>query len=80
MPLTDTPIRSSRPGPKPVKLFDERGLFLIITPAGGKWCRFRYRFDGKEKLLSLGIYPDIPLAIRTLKDEETGKTRKIKGA
>ena len=42
-------------------MFDERGLFLIVTPAGGKWWRFRYKFDGKEKLLSLGVYPDVGL-------------------
>ncbi|MEP6879041.1 MAG: Arm DNA-binding domain-containing protein [Nitrosospira sp.] len=53
MPLTDTAIRNTKPGPKPVKLFDERGLFLIVSPAGGKWWRFRYKFGGKEKLLSL---------------------------
>jgi integrase len=80
MPLTDTAIRNAKPGNKPVKLFDERGLFLIVTPSGGKWWRFRYKFDGKEKLLSLGVYPDVPLASRVIKDEETGKTRKIKGA
>jgi integrase len=80
MPLTDTAIRNAKPGPKPAKLFDERGLFLIITPTGGKWWRFRYKFEGKEKLLSLGTYPDIPLASRTQKDEETGKPRKVKGA
>ncbi|PTQ79821.1 integrase [Nitrosospira multiformis] len=80
MPLTDTAIRNAKPGAKPVKLFDERGLFLIVTPSGGKWWRFRYKFDGKEKLLSLGVYPDVPLASRVIKDEETGKTRKIKGA
>lgn len=80
MPLTDTAIRNAKPGAKPAKLFDERGLFLLVTPAGGKWWRFRYKFDGKEKLLSLGIYPDVPLASRIVKDEETGKTRKIKGA
>lgn len=80
MPLTDTAIRNAKPGIKPVKLFDERGLFLIVTPSGGKWWRFRYKFDGKEKLLSLGIYPDVPLASRVVKDEEMGKTRKIKGA
>jgi hypothetical protein len=73
MSLTNTAIVNAKPGPKPFKLFDERGLFLLVTPAGGKWWRFRYKFDGKEKLLSLGIYPDIPLACRTLKDEETGK-------
>jgi integrase len=61
MPLTDTAIRNAKPGAKPVKLFDERGLFLLVTPAGGKWWRLKYRFEGKEKLLSLGIYPDVSL-------------------
>lgn len=61
MPLTDTAIRTAKPGAKPAKLFDERGLFLIVTPAGGKWWRLKYRFEGKEKLLSLGTYPDVTL-------------------
>lgn len=61
MPLSDTAIRNAKPGAKPAKLFDERGLFLIVTPAGGKWWRFRYKFDNKEKLLSLGVYPDVGL-------------------
>jgi hypothetical protein len=54
MPLTDTTVRNAKPGAKPVKLYDERGLFPIVTPAGGKWWRFRYNFEGKEKLLSFG--------------------------
>lgn len=61
MPLTDITIRNAKPGPKPVKLFDERGMFLLVTPAGGKWWRLKYRYDGKEKLLSLGVYPDVGL-------------------
>jgi integrase len=61
MPLTDTSIRNAKPGEKPIKLFDERGLFLLVTPTGGKWWRFRFMFDGKEKLLSLGVYPDVSL-------------------
>ena len=61
MPLTDTAIRNAKPGAKPAKLFDERGLFLLVTPAGGKWWRLKYRFDNKEKLLSLGTYPDVSL-------------------
>ena len=61
MSLTDTLIRNAKPGTKPIKLFDERGLFLLVTPTGGKWWRFRYMFDGKEKLLSLGVYPDVSL-------------------
>src|SRR5262249_13912252 len=40
---------------------DERGLFLLLAPSGGRWWRFRYSFAGKEKLLSLGTYPDVSL-------------------
>lgn len=70
MPLTDTTIRNTKPGEKPSKLFDERGLFLLITPSGGKWWRFKYRFDNKEKLLSLGVYPEVGLkAARERRDE-----------
>jgi integrase len=70
MPLTDTAIRNVKPSDKPVKVFDERGLFLLVTPAGGKWWRLRYKYDGKEKLLSLGTYPDTSLKdARTRRDD-----------
>jgi integrase len=59
--LTDVSIRTTKPGAKPAKLFDERGLFLLVTPAGGRWWRLKYRFEGKEKLLALGTYPDVSL-------------------
>jgi integrase len=62
MPLTDTSIRNAKPRPKTYKLADGKGLFLQITPRGGKWWRLKYRFDGKEKLLSCGVYPDTSLA------------------
>ena len=61
MALTNTAIRTAKPESKPRKLFDERGLFLLLTPKGGKWWRLKYRFEGKEKLLSLGVYPDVSL-------------------
>ena len=61
MPLSNTSIRTAKPDIKPRKLYDERGLFLLISPKGGKWWRLKYRFDGKEKLLSLGVYPDVSL-------------------
>lgn len=61
MPLTDTAIKNAKPGAKPVKLSDEKGLFLLVAPAGGKWWRLKYRFESKEKLLSLGTYPDVSL-------------------
>ena len=61
MTLTDTKIRNTMPGKRPKKFFDERGLYLEVSPAGGKWWRLKYRFDGKEKRLSLGVYPDVSL-------------------
>lgn len=60
--LSDVLIRKAKAPAKPTKLSDERGLYLLLTPSGGKWWRFKYRFAGKEKLLSLGTYPDVPLA------------------
>lgn len=62
MPLTDIKARNAKPKGKPYKLFDSDGLFLLVTPAGGKWWRFKYRFGGKEKLLSLGTYPEVGLS------------------
>ena len=61
MPLSDTAIRNAKPGDKARKLFDGGGLYLEISPKGGKWWRLKYRFDGKEKRLSLGVYPDVSL-------------------
>lgn len=58
MALTDTAIRKAKPGPKPQRLFDGGGLYLEVTPSGGKWWRLKYRIGGKEKLLSMGTYPD----------------------
>ncbi|MGO9446410.1 MAG: tyrosine-type recombinase/integrase [Thiobacillaceae bacterium] len=61
MALTDTAIRNAKPAGKPMKLTDEKGLFLLVTPTGGKWWRLKYRFDRKEKMLSLGVYPEVGL-------------------
>lgn len=61
MPLTDTAIRNAKPAEKPVKLSDGGGLYLEVAPSGGKWWRLKYRFGGKEKRISLGVYPDVPL-------------------
>jgi len=70
MTLTDTAVRNAKPGEKAVRLFDERGLNLEISPTGGKWWRLKYRFDGKEKRLSLGVYPDVNLKnARNRRDE-----------
>lgn len=61
MPLTDTAIRKLKPAEKQFKVADEKGLHLLVSPSGGKLWRLKYRFDGKEKLLSFGTYPDVPL-------------------
>lgn len=74
MPLTDTAIRVAKPGPKPIKLADERGLFLLLQPSGGKLWRLKYRFEGQEKKLSLGRYPDVGLReARRRRDEARAK-------
>src|SRR5271170_4872123 len=61
MSLNNTVIRSAKPGKKRARLFDERGLYLEVSPSGGKWWRVKYRFEGKEKRLSLGVFPDVSL-------------------
>ncbi|MCK2127998.1 tyrosine-type recombinase/integrase [Thauera aromatica] len=87
MPLTDTAIRQAKPQDKPYKLTDERGLFLLVQPIGSKLWRFKYRYQGKEKLLALGKYPDVGLAAarklrdaareRLAADEDPGAARKV---
>ncbi|NNC72508.1 MAG: DUF4102 domain-containing protein, partial [Sphingomonadaceae bacterium] len=61
MRLTDTKIRNTKPSAREQKMADERGLFLVITPAGSKIWRLRYWYNGKEKKLALGRYPLISL-------------------
>nr|WP_272930992.1 integrase arm-type DNA-binding domain-containing protein [Acetobacter indonesiensis] len=60
--LTDTAIRKAKPQEKQYKLYDERGLHLLVRPNGSKLWHFKYRFDGKEKTLSIGVYPEVSLA------------------
>lgn len=61
MSLTETAIKSAKPAAKPYKLFDGEGLYIEVVPAGGKWWRLKYRLAGKEKRLSLGVYPEVTL-------------------
>ena len=62
VPLTDTAIRKAKPADKPQRLFDGGGMYLEVSPAGGKLWRLKYRYGGKEKRLALGAYPDTTLA------------------
>ena len=75
MPLTDTAVRSAKPRAKAFKLSDVGGLYLEVSPAGGKWWRWKYRFGGKEKRLSLGVYPDVPL--KSARDKRDAARRQL---
>lgn len=71
--LTDTAIRKAASGEKPRKLADGGGLYIEIQPNGARWWRLKYRIGGKEKRLSLGVYPEVTLAqARQKRDEARG--------
>jgi hypothetical protein len=60
-PLTEDVIASATASERAHSLFDGGGLFLLVSPSGGKRWRCKYRYQGKEKMLSLGVYPEISL-------------------
>ena len=70
MPLTDIAARAAKQTDKPYKLADEKGMYLLVNPNGSKWWRLKYRFLGKEKLLSFGVYPDVSLKDARLKRDQ----------
>ena len=72
MPLTDVAIRRAKPRERPYKLFDEKGMYLLVSPAGGKLWRLS-RVAGKEKTLALGPYPERSLAEARDKRDEARK-------
>jgi integrase len=74
MPLTDTEVRKARPSDKPYRLSDSGSLYLWVTPSGGKLWRWAYTHEGKEKLMSFGKYPDVPLSLAR---ERHGEARKL---
>lgn len=61
MALTDAQCKQAKPTGKTFRLFDGGGLYLEVSPSGGRWWRLKYRFDKKEKRVSLGIYPETSL-------------------
>jgi len=73
MPLTDTRVKSAKPGEKDYKLSDEKGLFLLVAKTGHKRWRLKYRIDGKEKLLAIGVYPSVTLA-QAREQRDTART------
>lgn len=90
MPLSDIAIRNAKPSEKTIKLTDGGGLYLLLKPNGAKWWRLDYRFSGKRKTLSMGVYPEVGLkAARERRDEarrlladgiDPGENRKIQKA
>ncbi|EHF3472396.1 tyrosine-type recombinase/integrase, partial [Proteus mirabilis] len=73
MPLTDIQIRKANPKEKPYTLNDGNGLSLLVEPNGSKGWRFRYRFAGKPKMISLGVYGQVTLAEARKKRDEAKK-------
>jgi hypothetical protein len=74
MPLTELQIKNVRPQPgKTVRLFDARGLYLEVSETGRKWWRLKYRYAGKEKRLSLGVYPETSLKAARARCDEARK-------
>ena len=74
MSLTDATLKNAKAKDKPYKLFDSGGLFVLVHSNGSKYWRFKYRFEGKEKLLSLGKYPKVKLKEAR---EAHGKAREL---
>lgn len=73
MPLTDVKVRTAKPQDKPYKLADGGGLYLLVNTNGSRYWRLKYRVMGREKLLSIGVYPDISLAVARQKRDEARK-------
>jgi hypothetical protein len=59
--LTQTALRAAKQTHKPYKLSDGGGLYLLVNPSGALWWRFKYQFEGREKLLSVGVHPHVSL-------------------
>lgn len=76
--LNDFQIRKAKPKDKPYKLSDSGGLYLLVSPGGSRLWRFKYRYLGKEKLLSLGAYPEVSLA-RARKARDAAREKLAEG-
>ncbi|AOR60411.1 tyrosine-type recombinase/integrase [Pectobacterium parmentieri] len=73
MALTDIKVRTAKPADKQYKLTDGNGMHLLIHPNGSKYWRLQYRFGGKQKMLALGVYPDVSLADARARRDEARK-------
>jgi integrase len=73
MPLTEMKIKKAKATDKQYKMTDGGGLYLLIHPNGGRYWRLKYRIDGKEKMLSIGVYPDVSLSEARERREQARK-------
>jgi crotonobetainyl-CoA:carnitine CoA-transferase CaiB-like acyl-CoA transferase len=78
MALTETAVRLARPRERVYRLNDGRVLCVLIQPNGAKWWRFRYRWQGREQMLSMVTYPDTPL-IEARKQRDTARQQLAQG-
>lgn len=74
MALTDVKVRTAKPLDKPYKLADGGGLYLLVNANGSRYWRMKYRVMGREKLLSIGVYPDVSLAVARQKRDEARRS------
>ncbi|ELE7696543.1 DUF4102 domain-containing protein, partial [Escherichia coli] len=74
MKLTVRQVETAKPKEKPYKLADGGGLYLLVNPNGKRYWRLKYRSLGKEKLLAIGVYPDVSLAEARSKREDAKRT------
>ncbi len=71
--LVDSGIKTAQARKAPYKLSDGEGMYLLVTPAGSKYWRLKYRFAGREKVLAMGVYPDVGLADARVKRTDARK-------
>jgi len=76
MKLSAQAVKKAKSADKPFKMADGGGLYLLVQPNGSKLWRYKYRYQGKEKLISLGVYPDTEL--KEARDKH-GAARKVLG-
>lgn len=73
MKLNARQVETAKPKDKAYKLADGGGLYLLVNTNGSRYWRLKYRFAGKEKLLAVGVYPDVSLAVARVKRDEAKK-------